>query len=185
MTSFSLFGQDSERTSHHCTHLQDSFIIYRYLLPLRLTTFWEMGVNLDQIEFYHGPSRQPPFTSAKSVTPGHVPAHVSRYFQQSFPAGSSFRPGQPSQLTGRAHEWNIFDFEINNVYGPTRPEVTKDVEPPVTTNIPAACDILLERGTSALAFSEPVPLTDSPKTISCLSGPDMPGNDLPGKLAQY
>ncbi|KAJ6096876.1 hypothetical protein N7486_007622 [Penicillium sp. IBT 16267x] len=147
-----------------------------------------MGVNLDQIEFYHGPSRQPPSTSAKSVTPGHVPAHVPRYLQQSFPTGFGFRPGpcevppgQPPQLTGTTHEWNILDFEINNIYGPTRPEVTKDVEPPVTTNIPAACDILLERGTSALASSEPVPLTDSPKTIPCLSGPrsDMPGNYLP------
>ncbi|KAJ6115292.1 hypothetical protein N7486_001070 [Penicillium sp. IBT 16267x] len=142
-----------------------------------------MGVNLDQIEFYHGPRRQPPSTSAKSVTPGHVPAHVPRYLQQTFPTGFGFRPGpcevppgQPPQPTGTTHEWNIFDFEINNVYGPTRPEVTKDAEPPVTTNIP---DILLERGTSALASSEPVPLTDSPKTFPCLSGPDMPGNYLP------
>ncbi|KAJ5644219.1 uncharacterized protein N7484_006726 [Penicillium longicatenatum] len=148
-----------------------------------------MGVNLDQIEFYHGPSRQPPSTSTKSVTPSHVPAHVPRYFQQSFPTGFGFRPGlcevppgQPPQLTGTTHEWNIFDFEINNVYGPTRPDVTKDVEPPVTTNMPAACDILLERGTSALDSSEPVPLTDSPKTSPCLSESDMPGYYLPDAI---
>lgn len=100
--------------------------------------------------------------------------------QQSFPTGFGFRPGpcevplgQSPPLTGTANEWNIFDFEINDVYGPTRPEMTKDVEPPVTTNMPASRDILLDRGSSTLAFSEPVPLTDSAKTIPCPSGPDL------------
>lgn len=71
--------------------------------------------------------------------------------------------------------------------------MTKDVEPAVTTNMPAARDIPLDRESSALAFSEPVPSTDSASTTPCPSGPDqvdhtlpdMRGNDLPGKLAQY
>lgn len=85
----------------------------------------------------------------------------------------------------------MFDFEINHVYGPTPPEMTKDVEPLVITDIPAACDILLDRGSSALAFLELVPSTDSAGTIPCPIGPnhldpippDMRGDDLPGKLA--
>ncbi|KAJ5533359.1 hypothetical protein N7494_009911 [Penicillium frequentans] len=104
-----------------------------------------MEVNLDQIEFYHGPSHQPPSTSAKSVNPGHASAHVPRYFQHSFPTGFGFRPGQSEvplgqspPLTGTTHAWNIFDFEINNVYGHPQPEMTKDVEPAVTTNMLAA-----------------------------------------------
>ncbi|KAJ5544153.1 hypothetical protein N7494_005432 [Penicillium frequentans] len=153
-----------------------------------------MEVNLDQIEFYHGPSRQPPSTSAKSVNPGHASAHVPQYFQHSFPTGFGFRPGQSEvplgqspPLTGTTHAWNIFDFEINNVYGHPQPEMTKDVEPAVTTNMLAAHGIPLDRGSSALAFSEPVPSTDSAGTSPCLSGadqvdhtlPDMRGNDLP------
>ncbi|KAJ6104865.1 hypothetical protein N7486_003554 [Penicillium sp. IBT 16267x] len=152
-----------------------------------------MRVDLDQIEFYHGPNRPPPSTSAKSVPPGHAPAHVPRYFQQSFPPGFGFRPGpcevplgQSPPLTDTTHEWNIFDFEINHVFGPTRPEMMKDVEPAVTTNMPAARDILLHRGSSALAFSEPAPSTDSANTIPCPAGPDhlnpntsdMRGDDL-------
>ncbi|KAJ5404059.1 hypothetical protein N7509_003930 [Penicillium cosmopolitanum] len=159
-----------------------------------------MSVNLDQIEFYHGPSRPPPYTNAKSVPPDHVPAHVPPCFQQTFPAGFGFRPepwevplGQSLPLAGTTHEWNIFDFEINNVYGPTLPETRKDVELAVTPAIPAARDILLDRGSSALAFAEPVPLTDSAKTIPCPAGPnslehispDMRGNDLQGKLAHH
>lgn len=158
-----------------------------------------MKVNLDQIEFYQGPIRPSPSTSAKSVPPDYAPAPVPRYLQHSFSTGIGFRPGpgevplgQPLPLTGTTHEWNIFDFEINNVYRPTRSEVTKDVEPPVTTNMPA-CDILLERGTSTLAFSESVLSTDSAQSIPCPSGSDqvdrslldMQGNNLPGKLAQH
>ncbi|KAI1829038.1 hypothetical protein DTO027I6_10119 [Penicillium roqueforti] len=154
-----------------------------------------MRVDLDQIEFYHGPSGPPLSTSAKNVPPNHAPVHVPRYLQQSFSTGFGFCPGpcevplgQSPPLTGTTYEWNIFDFEINHVYGPTRPEMTKDVESPVTpvtTNMPASGDILLGRGSSALAFSEPVPLTDSAKTIPCPSGPDLDhipdkrGNDLP------
>jgi hypothetical protein len=125
---------------------------------------------------------------------------VPRYLQQSFPTGSGFCPGpcevplgQSPPLTGTTHEWNIFDFEINHVYGPTQTEMTKDVGPSVTTDIPAACDILLDRGSSALAFSEPVPSTHFAGTIPCPAGPnhldpippDMRGDDLPGKLTQH
>ncbi|KAJ5588700.1 hypothetical protein N7537_011378 [Penicillium hordei] len=153
-----------------------------------------MRVDLDQIEFYHGPSCPPLSTSAKSVPPNHAPAHVPRYLQQSFPTGIGFCPGpcevplgQSPPLTGTTHEWNIFDFEINHVYGPTPPEMTKDVGPPMTTDIPAACDILLDRGSSALAFSGPVPSTHSARIIPCPAGPnhldpispDMRGDDLP------
>ncbi|KAJ6142821.1 Protein of unknown function DUF3435 [Penicillium samsonianum] len=65
--------------------------------------------------------------------------------------------------------------------------MTKDVEPLVITDIPAAYDILLDRGSSALAFLEPVPSTDSAGTIPCPIGPNhldpippnMRGDDLP------
>lgn len=158
-----------------------------------------MRVNLDQIEFYQGPIRPSPSTSAKSVPPDLAPTPVPRYLQHSFSTGIGFRPGpgevpqgRPQPLTGTTHKWNIFDFEINDVYGPTRPEVTRDVEPPVTTNMPAS-DILLERGTSTRAFSESVLSTDSAQSIPCPSGSeqvdrsllDMQGNNLPGKLAQH
>ncbi|KAF3006195.1 hypothetical protein E8E15_001355 [Penicillium rubens] len=130
----------------------------------------------------------------QKACPNHAPAHVPRYLQQSFPTGSGFCPGpcevplgQSPPLTGTTHEWNIFDFEINHVYGPTQTEMTKDVGPSVTTDIPAACDILLDRGSSALAFSEPVPSTHFAGTIPCPAGPnhldpippDMRGDDLP------
>lgn len=159
-----------------------------------------MGVNLDQIEFYHGPSRPPPSTSAKSVPTDHASAHGPQYFQHSFPTGFGFRPGpceiplgQSPPLTGTNHAWNIFDFEINNVYGSPRPEMTKDVEPAVTTNMPARREIPSDRGSSALALSEPVPPTDSARTIPCPAGPDyvhsippgVQGDDLPGKLAPH
>jgi hypothetical protein len=162
--------------------------------------FLGMSVNLDRIEFYHGPSRPRPYTNAKSVPPDHVPAHVPPCFQQTFPAGFGFRPGpwevplgQSPFLTGTTQEWNIFDFEINNVYGPTLPEMRKDVEPAMPTAMPAARDILLDRGSSALAFADPVPLADSAKTIPCPAGPDslehispdIQGSGLQGKLAQH
>lgn len=141
-------------------------------LRFAFTTFGAMRVDLDQIEFYHGPSPLSPFTSAKSVTGGHAPIHTPRYFQQPSPARFGFRSRrdealleQPPPVTGTTHEWNIFDFEINNVYVPTRPEIAKDIEPPVATDIPAACHIPVGFGPSASAFPEPVPLTDSAKTI--------------------
>ncbi|KAJ6010426.1 hypothetical protein N7451_001838 [Penicillium sp. IBT 35674x] len=138
-----------------------------------------MGVNLDQIEFYHGPSRPPPSTSAKSVPTDHASAHVPQYFLQSSPTGFGFRPGpcevplgQSPPLTGATHAWNIFDFEVNNVYGPTRPEMTKDVESAVTTNMLAAREIPFDRRNSALAYSEPVLSTDSVEIILCPARPD-------------
>ncbi|KAJ5959152.1 uncharacterized protein N7479_006302 [Penicillium vulpinum] len=65
--------------------------------------------------------------------------------------------------------------------------MTKDIGPSVTTDIPAACDILLDRGSSALAFSELVLSIHSARTILCPAGlnhldpipPDMRGDDLP------
>ncbi|KAJ5589602.1 hypothetical protein N7537_012280 [Penicillium hordei] len=65
--------------------------------------------------------------------------------------------------------------------------MTKDIGPSVTTDIPAAYDILLDRGSSALAFSEPVPSTHSARTIPYPTGPnhldpippDIRGDDLP------
>jgi hypothetical protein len=50
--------------------------------------------------------------------------------------------------------------------------MTKDAESAVTTNMPAACDILLDYGNSALDFSEPVSFTDSAKTIPYATRPD-------------
>ncbi|KAJ5300242.1 hypothetical protein N7508_007485 [Penicillium antarcticum] len=56
--------------------------------------------------------------------------------------------------------------------------------------MPAVRDILLDRGRSALAFSEPVPSTDFARTILCPAGPDhldpippdMRGDDLPDSV---
>jgi len=155
-------------------------------------------VNLDQIEFYRGPSRPPPSTNANRLLPDHTLDHVPRYFQPSFPTGLSFRPDpggisleESPPLAGTTHEWNIFDFEINNVYCSTWPERSKDIEPAVIPNIPAARDILLDHRISAPA-SEPVPLTDLANTTPCPAGPDhldytpdIRGNDIPGKLAQH
>ncbi|KAJ5143028.1 uncharacterized protein N7515_001815 [Penicillium bovifimosum] len=152
-----------------------------------------MIVDLNHIEFYNGPSRPPFSTSATSVPPNHGPAHVPRYFQQSFPTGFGFRagpcevpPGQSPPLTGTTHEWNIFDTEINHIYGPTQPAISKDIERAVTKNMPAARDIALDRGSSAPAFSEPVPSTDSvnpslcpvvPENLDHIT-PDMRGDEL-------
>jgi hypothetical protein len=155
-------------------------------------------VDLDQIVFYHGPSRPPFSTSAKSVPHNHGPAHVPRYFQH--PAGLGFRPGpcevlpgQSPPPTGTTHGRNIFDLELNHAYDPTRFEMTKHVKTPVTTNTLAAHDVLLNCGSSALAFSEPVLSTDSVKTSSCPAGPDpsgyippdIQGDDISGKLPQH
>ena len=157
-------------------------------------------MDLDQIEFYHGPNRPPLSTSAKSVATDYTSAHVPQHFQHSFPTGLGFRPGpfevplrRSPPLTGTTHAWNIFDFEINHVYGPTRPEMTKDVGSAVTTNLPAARGTSLDRESSALAFSAPVPLTDSAKTVPCPAEPDqlppippcVQGDGSPGTLAQH
>jgi hypothetical protein len=83
--------------------------------------FWEMRVNLDEIEFYRGLARQPPSTSAK-LTPAPAPGP----FQHSSPTGFPLRPaayeaslGRGPPLTGMIYEWNVFDVEINNVYAST------------------------------------------------------------------
>lgn len=155
-----------------------------------------MRVNLDQIEFYRGPSRPPPSTSANRLLPDHTRDHVPRYFQPSFPTGLSFHPGpgdvplgESPPLAGTTHEWNIFDFEINEIYCPTWPDMSKEVEPAVIPNMPATCDILLDHRSSTPA-SEPVPLTDLANETPCPARPDlldhtpdMRGNDIPGKLA--
>lgn len=162
-----------------------------------LPFFREMSVNLDQIEFYHGPSRQSLSTSIKQLPPAHAP----RPFQHSFSTGFAFPPGpcggpplgQEPPLGGTTHQWNIFDVEINNVYGFTRPQTTQDVEPAVTENMPTVHDTPLDLGNSPLAVSGPEPLKGSATPISCPARsdhpdhvpPDMRKNDLPGKLAQH
>ncbi|KAJ5201320.1 Protein of unknown function DUF3435 [Penicillium cf. viridicatum] len=68
--------------------------------------------------------------------------------------------------------------------------MTKEVGPSVTTDIPAAYNILLDRGSSALAFSEPVPSTHSARTIPYTTGPnhldpippDIRGDNLPDTI---
>ncbi|KAL5332338.1 hypothetical protein BJX70DRAFT_139164 [Aspergillus crustosus] len=133
-----------------------------------------MRVNLDEIEFYRGPTRQPPSTSAKPT-----PAPAPRSFQHSSPTGFPFRPaacdaslGRGPPLTGPTYEWNVFDVEINNVYASTQSQMTHDVKPAVTRDIPAAFDILLDLKSSSLAFSEPAPSKDAPTPVSCPSGTD-------------
>ncbi|KAK1146190.1 hypothetical protein N8T08_003280 [Aspergillus melleus] len=154
-----------------------------------------MWVDLDQIEFYHGPSRQPPSsTSAKNAPPGHASSQAPRNFQGSFPAGFGFCPrpfeaplGQVLPLTGATHEWNIFDVEIDNVYDATQPPMTEDVEAAVTTIMSTARDILVDGERSTLAFLEPVLLKVSTTSDSCLaeanhldcSHPGMRENGLP------
>lgn len=158
-----------------------------------------MRVNLDQIEFYHGPSLQRPSINSQKVPPDHATADVPQNFQHSFPAQTVFcpRPCEASlrdtlPLADTTHEWNIFDVEINDLYGSNRPEMTKDVEPAVTKNMPTTSDILSGSGSSAPAFSEPVPLTDSVAPVPRHAGTDlldrapyMRENDLPGKLVQH
>lgn len=158
-----------------------------------------MGVNLDQIEFYHGPNRPPLSTRAKTAYADHTSAYMPQYSQHSFLTAFGSHPGscevplgQSPPLTGKTHAWNIFDFEINKVDGPALPEITKEVEPAATANMPAARHISLHRRSSALASPEPVPSTDPARTISCPAGPDplqsvlpgVQGDDSPGKLAQ-
>ncbi|KAI3124182.1 hypothetical protein CBS147326_8411 [Penicillium roqueforti] len=123
-----------------------------------------MKVNLDQIEFYHGPSRPPPSTSAKQLSPAFTP----QPFQHSSSTGFTFRPspcgtplGQEPLLTGTTHQWNIFDVEINNVYDFTRPRTMEDVEPGISADMPAVFDTPLDLGGSPLAVSRPGPLPGS------------------------
>lgn len=155
-----------------------------------------MEVNLDQIEFYHGPNRP----SAKDVPSNHASTHASRYLQQTFSTGLGFRPrqcevslGQSPPMTGPTHEWNIFDFEINHVYEPIQSEMKKEVEPAVARELPAATVSSLDRGSFLPGFSEPAPPTDSARTNLCPAKPghldivshDMPGYNLPGKLTHH
>lgn len=151
-------------------------------------------MNLDQIEFYHGPSHP----SAKDVPSNHASNHAFRYPQQTFPTGFGFRPkqcevslGQSLPLTGITREWNIFDFEINHLNDYTRAEMTEELEPAVARNLPAGTISSSNSGSSFLELSEPAPLTDLTRTNSGLTKPghldlvslNMRGNDLPGKFA--
>ncbi|PYH98601.1 hypothetical protein BO71DRAFT_426045 [Aspergillus ellipticus CBS 707.79] len=117
-----------------------------------------MKVNLDQIEFYHGPSLQQTSTSAKKVSANTATAHDPRNFHHYSPTGFGFhqRPceallGQAPPLTATTHEWNMFDVAIDNSF--SWPQITKGVETVTTTNIPTASDILLDHGSLALADS--------------------------------
>ncbi|KGO73481.1 hypothetical protein PEX1_093040 [Penicillium expansum] len=141
-----------------------------------------MGINLDEIHFYHGPTRPRPSTSAGGANPRHTTTHVPHHLQQSFqffPTGFDLHPrpfampsGQPRPLIGATHEWNIFDLEINNVSSHTCPEMTKVFEPPATTSMPSASNTLLEQGASARPSSGSVLPTGSANSTPYSSVPD-------------
>ncbi|THC88102.1 hypothetical protein EYZ11_012450 [Aspergillus tanneri] len=130
-----------------CTH--------RNSVPLYLFGFLGiMWANLDQIEFYHGPSGQPPSTSEK-----RPPTYVTQ-FQCSFPTRSAFVQGpmnipeypapleQEPPSTAINHAWNAFDVEMI------------ETEPVVTTDILATLDASLDLGSDPLSLSEPVAFED-------------------------
>ncbi|KAL4935473.1 hypothetical protein BDV06DRAFT_128306 [Aspergillus oleicola] len=136
-----------------------------------------MWVNLDEIEFYHGPNRQPPSTSAKSLPQEHTP----RSFQHSFPTTFTFRPescgaplGQEPPLTGMTHQWNIFD------------QMMEVVEPAMTTDMPDVLYTPLALGGYPLAGSGPAPSKDSATAVSDrldLISCNMRRNDLPDTMS--
>jgi hypothetical protein len=153
-----------------------------------------MRVNLDEIQFYYGPSCQLPSTDAK-VPRVHAPQSV----QQSFPSGTAVHSttlGVPLEqgppLTGTTSEWNVFDIEINNIRGSTVPRVIEDVKREVIQESSAAGDVLLELESSSLSPSEqpppetPAPLSLEPVGTEHLGGvsADVQEIGLPRKLAE-
>jgi hypothetical protein len=154
----------------------------------------DMRVNLDQIEFYYGPSRQQPsntlaFTSEKQPPPAQDP----RSFQRSFSTESGFTQTPataniPDSSTTYTHEWsstgiakpwNVFDVEITNFYGgaATRPQMITENKSAATRVIPATLEAPLDLTNRSLSLSEP-PATEDYAT------PTLPtANELDQEIA--
>jgi hypothetical protein len=137
-----------------------------------------MQVNLDQIEFYYGPSRQQPsstlaFTSEKRPPPAQVPQSFQRsvstesVFTQT-PAAANI-PDFSATLThewsctGIAKPWNVFDVEITKFYGgaATRPQTITENKSAATRVIPATLEAPLDLTNRSLSLSEPPAIEDS------------------------
>ncbi|KAF4232355.1 hypothetical protein CNMCM6805_010001 [Aspergillus fumigatiaffinis] len=137
-----------------------------------------MRVNLDQIEFYYGPSRQQPsstlaFTSEKRPPPAQVP----QSFQHSFSTESVFTQTPATanipdssatythewSSTGITKPWNVFDIEITNFYGgaATRRQTITENKSAATRVIPATLEAPLDLTNCSLPSSAPPAIEDS------------------------
>ncbi|RAL09460.1 uncharacterized protein BO97DRAFT_416938 [Aspergillus homomorphus CBS 101889] len=127
-----------------------------------------MRVNLDQIEFYNGPS-QPPCNNRRKSPPTHIPQTFQHFSSTEIvpgPPQANSRKDRPS--SGTAYLWNTFDFEIDRLYGVTEHRTTKDTESSIAPIIPATLDIQSDNRGSCLASSEPVLFEDTSATpIPC------------------
>jgi hypothetical protein len=138
----------------------------------------DMRVNLDQIEFYYGPSRQQPssilaFTSEKRPPPAQVPQSFQHPFSTesvltqtpataNIPDASATRTREWSS-TGITKPWNVFDVEITNLYGgaTTRPQTITESKSAATSVIPATLDAPLDLTNRSLSLSAPPAIEDS------------------------
>ncbi|KAH1350782.1 hypothetical protein KXV22_008410 [Aspergillus fumigatus] len=137
-----------------------------------------MRVNLDQIEFYQGPSRQqPPNTLAFTSEKRPPPAHVPQSFQRSFSTGSVFTqtlapaniPDSSTTLphewssTGIAKPWNVFDVEITNFYGgaASQPQTIAENKSVATRVIPATLETPMDLINCSLSLPDPPAMEDS------------------------
>lgn len=162
-------------------------------------THREIQVNLDLIEFYHGPSRKQPRSTLTSMG-GNRPAlpHVPQSFQCSFfPTESVFiqtpvpanRSDSSAPLThewsstGITKPWNVFDVEISNFYGgaASEPQTMTESNSMVIMDIPATLEDPLNRTNDSLLLSEPPAFEDSTTPTSPISNElEEQGNDLSG-----
>ncbi|THC90095.1 hypothetical protein EYZ11_010443 [Aspergillus tanneri] len=131
-----------------------------------------MWVNLDQIEFYHGPSNQPPSAREKQ------PPTYDTQFQCSLPTMPDFvqEPtnipeyptplAQESSSTGMTHAWNSFDIEMSDFCNIAAPQsqMTTEMEPVVTADLSSILDTPLGLASYPLSFSEPAVFVDSATT---------------------
>jgi hypothetical protein len=138
----------------------------------------DMRVNLDQIEFYYGPSRQQSSSTLAFTSEKRPPsARVPQSFQHSFstesdltqtPAtanisGSSTTYTHEWSSTGIAKPWNAFDVEITSFYGEaaTRPQTITENKFAATRFIPASLEAPLDLTSRSLSLSESPAIEDS------------------------
>ncbi|RAK98702.1 SANT/Myb-like DNA-binding domain-containing protein [Aspergillus ibericus CBS 121593] len=148
-----------------------------------------MRVNLDQIEFYRGPS-QPPSIGRRKSPPVHIPRTFQHFSPtEMIPASSQAPPEQGLPSTRTTYLSNTFDFEIDRIYSVTEHQMTKDIGTAVAPIIPATLDTRLDNGGSRLASSEPAPFKDSSAIpVSCpavqleLDSLDVQENELPNSM---
>jgi hypothetical protein len=136
-------------------------------------------VNLDQIEFYYGPSpRQPRNTLAATNEKRPALANVSQPFQRSFfPTETVFIQNAPAPTntadssaplthewssTATTKPWNAFDVAITNFYVGTasQPETVAENKSLITTDIPGALQSPLDLTNCSLSLSEPAAFED-------------------------